>query len=74
MKCLRQVLSSPATLKCEKTGCFGRPSRHVLQIDDTNRFFKALSNSGILSPLIIPIAYLAISGGQAVGDGHILNF
>ena len=73
-----EVLASGASLsgnlKCEKTGCFGRPSRHVLQIDHTNRFFKALSNSGILNPLTIPIAYLAISGGQAVGDGHILNF
>lgn len=61
-------------LKCEKNDCFKRPTQHVLQTDNTNKFFQAISNVGILSPFSIPIAYLAISSGEVVGDGHVLNF
>ena len=61
-------------LKCEKNDCLKRPTQHVLQTDNTNKFFQAISHVGILSPLSLPIAYLAISSGEIVGDGHILNF
>ena len=61
-------------LKCDGDDCFDQPLLHVIQTDDTNSFFQGLSNTGLLSPLSLPIAYMAISGGEVVGDGHILNF
>ena len=61
-------------LKCRKIDCLNRPLLHVLQTDNTNKFFQALSEIGILSPLSLPIAFMAISSGKVVGDGHILNF
>ena len=73
-----QITASGSSLKgnfmCEETDCFTRPKKHVLQTDNTNNFFQALSSTGILSPLTLPIAYLAITSGKASGDGHILNF
>lgn len=59
---------------CEKDDCFGRPTKHVIRTDNTTKFFQELSNIGILSPLSLPIAYLAISGGEGVGDGHVLKY
>ena len=61
-------------LKCRKIDCFNRPLLHVLQTDNTNKFFQALSEIGILSPLSLPIAFIAVSNGKVVGDGHVLNF
>jgi hypothetical protein len=62
------------TLKCSEIDCLNRPITHVVQTDNTNEFFQALSEIGILSPLSLPIAYMAVSGGEVVGDGHVLNF
>lgn len=61
-------------IKCGKVNCLDRPLLHVLQTDDTSKFFQAISTIGILSPLALPIAYLAISGGEVVGNGHLVNF
>ena len=61
-------------LKCREHDCLNRPLLHVLQTDNTNKFFKALSETGILNPLSLSIAYLAISSGVVVGDGHVINF
>lgn len=61
-------------LKCKKADCFNRPRFHKLQTNNTNEFFQALSKTGILSPLVFPIAYFSISSGEIVGDGHVLNF
>ncbi len=61
-------------LKCERSGCFTRPTKHVLQTDNTNRFFQALREVRTFSPLLLPVAYLIISGGEAVGDGHLVKF
>ena len=61
-------------LKCRKIDCLKRPLLHVLQTDNTNKFFQALSEINILSPLSLPIAFLAVSSGEVVGDGHVLNF
>ena len=61
-------------LKCGKVDCLTRPLLHVIRTDDTNKFFQALSSTGILSPLSLPIAFLAVSGGEVSGNGHVLNF
>ena len=61
-------------LKCGKLDCLSRPLRHVIRTDHTNNFFQALSDTGILSPLALPVAYLAVSGGEPSGDGHVVNF
>ena len=66
--------SLKGNLECEKSGCFNRPKKHFLQTKNTTGFFQALSNTGILSPLALPIMFMAVSSGDAVGDGHILNF
>ena len=58
-------------LKCRKIDCLNRP---MLSYSHTNKFFQALSEIGILSPLSLPIAFMAISSGKVVGDGHVLNF
>ena len=62
------------SLECEGAGCFNRPDHFDLRTSDTNKFFQALSNIGVLSPLVLPIAYLTISSGQPVGKGHLINF
>lgn len=61
-------------LKCEKRGCFERPTSHQLKIDNTNRFFQELSKFNILSPISLPIAFMVVSRGKVLGDGHVLNF
>jgi hypothetical protein len=33
-----------------------------------------LSELGIFSPLSLSVAFMAISSGEVVGDGHVLNF
>ena len=62
------------SLKCKKADCLNRPTQHVIQTDNTNRFFQTLSSFGILSPLALPIAFTLISNGEVVGNGHVLNF
>lgn len=62
------------SLKCEKSNCLNRPTEHQLQTDNTNKFFQAISDVGILSPLVLPLAYLALSSGKVIGEGHVLNF
>ena len=71
---LVQDASLSGELKCELANCFNRPSRHILQTDNTNKFFIGISDTGILSPLALPIAFMAISSGKALGDGHVLKF
>lgn len=61
-------------VKCRKTDCVERPLSHVLKTDNTNLFFEALTKIGVLNPLLLPIAYFAVSGGEVVGVGHILSF
>ena len=60
--------------ECRDIDCFDRPLLNVLQTDNTNQFFQELSGLGILNPLLLPIAYLAVSGGEVLGDGHVFNF
>ena len=62
------------SLECEMANCLSQPKQHIIKTDNTNRFFQALSNTGILSPLSLPIAYLAISSGEVIGDGHQIKF
>ena len=73
-----QILASGSSLngslRCEGADCYNRPAHHEVQTDNTNRFFQALSEFGILSPLALPIAFMAISSGEAVGYGHKLKF
>ena len=66
--------SLKGSLKCRRTDCFKGPEHHTLETDNTMVFFNALSTTGILSPVALPIAYWAISSGQVVGDGHVLKF
>jgi hypothetical protein len=66
--------SLTGNFKCEGDSCFERPSQFMLQTKNTNRFFQELSDAGILSPLALPMAYFAISNGEVVGNGHMLNF
>lgn len=66
--------SLAGSLECEKADCLNHSKQHVLRTDNTNKFFQALSGIGLLNPLSLPVAYLAISSGEAVGDGHILKF
>ena len=61
-------------LNCREFECFGRPTKHVIQTDNTNKFFQSLSEVGFLNPIILPLGYMAISSGVVAGDGHILNF
>ena len=60
--------------KCEHADCLNLNTHHVLQTDNTNKFFQAVANMGIFSPLALPLAYMAVSNGEVAGDGHILNF
>lgn len=73
-----RIMASGASLagsfECAMVGCFNRPSIHVLQTDDTNAFFESLSTVGILSPLSLPIIYMSFLSGEAVGNGHVLNY
>ena len=73
-----QILASGSSLigslRCEEADCYNPSAHHELQTDNTNRFFQALSGFGILSPLSLPIAFMAISSGEAVGNGHKLKF
>ncbi|MDB0059851.1 hypothetical protein N9E97_00550 [Planktomarina sp.] len=62
------------SLECAKFDCLSQPSRHSMQTDNTNKFFQAIANTEILNPLSLPVAYLAISSGEAVGTGHLLKF
>lgn len=66
--------SLTGNFKCEGDSCFKRPSQFMLQTKNTNKFFQELSDAGILSPLALPMAYFAISNGEVVGNGHMLNF
>lgn len=66
--------SLAGNLKCSNADCFKRPERHTIQTDDTAKFFQSLTGTGILSPISLSMAYLAISSGAVVGDGHVLNF
>lgn len=66
--------SLTGNLKCEEVDCFNRPRFHRLQTDNTNEFFQALSKIGILNPIAVPVIYYAVSSGEIVGDGHVLNF
>lgn len=61
-------------LKCGKLDCQTSPLLHVIRTDDTNKFFQALSDTGIMSPFALSIIYLTISGGGPSGDGHVVNF
>ena len=73
-----QILASGSSLigslRCEGADCYNPSAHHELQTDNTNMFFQALSEFGILSPLSLPIAFMAVSSGEAVGDGHKLKF
>ena len=62
------------SLKCEMAGCFKRPDHLRLQTNNTNKFFQALSETGILNPISLPVAFMAISSGVVEGNGHLLNF
>lgn len=66
--------SLQGSINCVSSDCFERPSKHVLKTDNTNGFFQSLSEFGILSPLSSTMAYMAISNGEALGYGHILDF
>ena len=61
-------------LKCEMANCFNRPKHHTVKTDNTNEFFQSIAKTGILSPLALPVAFMAISSGEIVGDGHVLKF
>lgn len=60
--------------KCAHAECPRKPRYHVVQTDNTDKFFQGLAEISILSPLALPIVYFAVSGGDAMGNGHILNF
>lgn len=66
--------SLEGNLKCDKTDCLSGAAQHVMQTDNTNKFFQGLLNANILNSISMPIAYFAISGGEVVGEGHVLNF
>ena len=62
------------TSRCQGAACFRGVMKHVLKTDNTDKFFEGLLSLNILSPLSFPMAYFAILGGKALGDGHLLKF
>lgn len=73
-----KIVASEASLlgnlTCSRADCFNQSVQHEVQTDDTNKFFEAVSLMGIVSPLVLPLAFIAISNGEPVGDGHLVRF
>ena len=66
--------SLTGNFKCGEALCSDRGVQHKIQTDNTNKFFQALSKLDFLNPLILPLAYISISNGEVIGQGHALNF
>lgn len=59
---------------CPNSACTPDLFRHILQTDDTDKFFEGVGAVRVFSPLAVPFAYAAMQRGVPRGNGHRLEF
>ena len=59
---------------CEDEFCSINQMVHSVSTDNTEVFFRRLAEEKVVSPLVLPVAYYAMTRSEPSGSGHRLDF
>ena len=59
---------------CEDEFCSINRMVHSVSTDNTEVFFRRLAEEKVVSPLVLPVAYYAMTRSEPSGSGHRLDF